>query len=223
MIARCPAARIGPVAPVHPRHHLVTQVGVIPPGAVGIDELAAAVGGPRVHVDDDRRRRRAVREYRVCGLGERLPVNAAVAPHGEMAGVPLDHVDGRIAATGLVVVAGRQVDPERALQPDRRAGCRRSSSLVITCSSMRPASSADQGSIGPPARIEHRPPVCQRMLNGAPAARPAAPPGGVPPRAPPETSEFASSCSRPGSPGRSSRNWTHRGNNGSRCPCLRRV
>src|ERR1022692_1791502 len=52
---------------------------------------------------------------------------------------------------------------------------------------MRPASSADQGSMGPPAGIEHRPPVCQIMLNGAPAARPArAAPGHVAsPAAPP--------------------------------------
>src|SRR6185312_2389392 len=43
------------------------------------------------------------------------PHRRAVAPHVELAGEPLDDVDGRVAAVGRVVVARRHVDPERPL------------------------------------------------------------------------------------------------------------
>jgi hypothetical protein len=39
----------------------------------------------------------------------------AIPPHIELAGVTLNQIDGRVAAAGLRVVAGRRVDPERAL------------------------------------------------------------------------------------------------------------
>src|SRR5205814_1413318 len=62
----------------------------------------------------DGRRRLAAREHRVGGLGERLPVGRPVAPHRDVAGVALDHVHRRVGTGGLVVVARRQVDPDRA-------------------------------------------------------------------------------------------------------------
>jgi hypothetical protein len=102
-----------PVTRVHVRHDLVAQVGVVTAGARRVDELAAAVGGPGVHVDDDRGRRVAAREHRVGGLGERLPEGGPVPPHRHVPGVPLDHVHGGVRAVRLVVVAGRRVHEQR--------------------------------------------------------------------------------------------------------------
>ena len=96
MIARCAAPGQRAVPPVHPGHDLVAQVGVVPAGAGRVDELAAAVGGPRVDVDHDRWRGLPAGEHRVGGLGERLPVGRPVAPHRDVAGVALDHVDRRV-------------------------------------------------------------------------------------------------------------------------------
>ena len=50
-------------------------------------------------------------------LREVAPEGGAIPPHVELAGEALDHVDGGVAPVRLVVVAGRQVDPER---PDVR-------------------------------------------------------------------------------------------------------
>ena len=84
-------------------------------GAGRVDELAAAVGRPGVHVDDDARRRAARGEQRVGGLRERRPEGGAVVPHRHGARVALDDVHRRVAAVRLVVVARRHVDLERAL------------------------------------------------------------------------------------------------------------
>ncbi len=100
---------------VDPGHDLVAQVGVVAAGPRGVHELAAAVLRPRVHVGDDGRRGLAAREHAVRGLGERLPEGAPVGPRGHVAGVSLDHVHRRVAPAGLVVVTGRQVDPDRPL------------------------------------------------------------------------------------------------------------
>jgi hypothetical protein len=104
-----------PVAAVDERDDLVAEVRVIATGAGGVDELAAAVGRPRIDVDDDRWGRLAAGEDCVRGLEERLAERGPVAPHGQLTGVPLDDVDARVAAVWLVVVAGWEVDPERSL------------------------------------------------------------------------------------------------------------
>jgi hypothetical protein len=103
----------GAIARVHVADDLVAEVGMVAADRDGIDELAAAVTGPGIDVDDDRAGRRAGGEDLVGGFGERLAVGLAVAPHLQMAGVALDHVDARITAVGFVVVTGRDVDPQR--------------------------------------------------------------------------------------------------------------
>src|SRR6266511_1344642 len=58
-----------------------------------------------------RRSRLAPGEHGVGQLGKRLPEGGAVAPHGDVAGEPLDDVDTRVTPFRLVVVAGRHVYP----------------------------------------------------------------------------------------------------------------
>ena len=60
-------------------------------------------------------RRSSAGEEVVGELREVAPERRAVAPHVELAGEALDHVDRGVAAIRLVVVARRQVDPERPL------------------------------------------------------------------------------------------------------------
>ena len=55
----------------------------------------------------------AAREQLVDELREVPPERRAVAPHVELPRQALDHVDRRVAALRVVVVAGRHVDPER--------------------------------------------------------------------------------------------------------------
>src|ERR1019366_2826379 len=50
----------------------------------------------------------------VTELGEVGTECAPPMPHVELAGVPLDHVDGGVALLGVVVVAGGQVDLDRS-------------------------------------------------------------------------------------------------------------
>jgi hypothetical protein len=100
---------------VHPGNDLVAQVRVVLPGSGRVNKLAAAVARPRVDVDDDRRRRLVAGEDGVGGLGKGLPEGLTVEPHADLAGVPLDHVDARVAAFQVVVVPRRRVDEQRPL------------------------------------------------------------------------------------------------------------
>ena len=93
------------VALVHERHDLVAEVGVVAAAAGRVDELRAADGRPGVDEDDARVDVGVVEE-----LEEGRAEGGAVAPHVELAGVALEHVDGRAA-----LVAGRRVDPQRPL------------------------------------------------------------------------------------------------------------
>jgi hypothetical protein len=102
----------GRVGAVHERHHLVAQVVEVAPGARGVEELAAPQRGPAVDEHDDRRRRCVLpREQLVDQLGHGGPEGAAVPPHVDLAGVALDHVDGRVAAARVVADPGGQVHP----------------------------------------------------------------------------------------------------------------
>ena len=100
---------------VDPGHHLVAEIGVIAAGAGRVEELAAAEGRPGVHPHDHAGWRLANREQLVGELGEVAAEGGAIAPHVELTGQPLDHVDGGVAPLRLVVVAGRHVHPERPL------------------------------------------------------------------------------------------------------------
>jgi hypothetical protein len=99
-----------PIATVHPGHDLLAQVRVVPPGADGVDVLAAAVGRPGVHERQDHRRSLAAGEDPVDQLGNRLAKRGSVAPRRERAAVSQQQVGHGIAAVRLVV-AWRQVDP----------------------------------------------------------------------------------------------------------------
>jgi hypothetical protein len=101
------------VAGVDEGHDLVADVGVVPAGARGVDELAAAVRGPRVDEHDEAGRCPAGSEELVGGLGEGGPERRPVVPHREHPGVALQHVDARVAPVGLVVVARWHVDLQR--------------------------------------------------------------------------------------------------------------
>ena len=81
------------VALVDERHDLVAEVGVVAAAAGGVDELRAADGRPGVDEDDPRVDVRVVEE-----LEEGRPEGGAVAPHVELAGEALEHVDRRAAA-----------------------------------------------------------------------------------------------------------------------------
>jgi hypothetical protein len=100
---------------IHEGNHLVTEVGVVAPGSWGIDELGPSVSRPGVDPDHDAGRRASSGEQPVRRLGEGVPVGGAVAPHGQRAGVALDHVHGGQALRLVRVVAGRHVDPERTV------------------------------------------------------------------------------------------------------------
>src|SRR2546422_7086396 len=102
------------VVRIDPRNDLVAQVRVVVPGPGRVQELASAEGGPAVDPDHDARRRLARREHLVGQLGEVLPEGGSVPPHVELTGEPLDLIDARVASTGIVVVARRKIDPERA-------------------------------------------------------------------------------------------------------------
>ena len=101
------------VARVHPRHHLIAEVGVVAAGARRVHELAPPDGGPAVDPDQDAGRRVAGREEPVGQLGEVQPERGAVVPHVHLARVALDHVDARVAVVALVVVPRRDVDRDR--------------------------------------------------------------------------------------------------------------
>src|SRR6185295_16162089 len=99
---------------VHPGNDFLAEVGVVLPGARRVEELTAAQRGPAVGVDEDRRRRVPSGEEVVGELGEVLAEWGSVSPHVQLAREALNHVDGRIPALGLVVVAGWEIDAQRA-------------------------------------------------------------------------------------------------------------
>ena len=110
-LAHDPAVRrLGerPVALVDEGDDLVAEVASVAPRPRRVDELAAAERGPGVHEDDDARSRELVDQLR-----EVAAERDAVPPHVELAGQPLEDVDGGVAAHGVLVVAGRHVHPER--------------------------------------------------------------------------------------------------------------
>ena len=112
---RCSGRRERAIALVHEGHDLVADVGVVAPRSGRVDVLAAPVRRPGVDVDDDAGRDLACGDPQVGGLREGLPEGRSVSPHLDVARVALEDVDGRVAAFGLVVVAGRDVDAERPL------------------------------------------------------------------------------------------------------------
>ncbi len=104
------------VTPVDPRDELVAEVGVVAPDRGRVEELRAAELRPGVDPDDDRGRHVPGCEHVVAELRERLCAERRpVAPHVELAGVALDHVDRRVATFRLVLVTRREVDPQGPL------------------------------------------------------------------------------------------------------------
>ena len=99
---------------------------------------------------------------------------APVAPHAEVPGEALHHVDAGVPPPGVVVVAGRHVHPQRPGGAGRRAGCRPAPGWSITCSSIRPASGADHGSptssLGVAVAV-HRRRTLERPARAMPRAR----------------------------------------------------
>ena len=105
----------GAVALVDEWHDLAADVRVVVACPGRVDVLRAAERGPRVDVDDDHGLDLSAGDPRIRLLGERPAVRRPVPPHGNLPRVALEDVDGRIAALGLVVVAGRHIHPERSL------------------------------------------------------------------------------------------------------------
>ena len=105
----------GPVVRVHPTHDVLAQVGVVLPGPRRVHELRSPVDRPGVHVHDDAGWGLPAGEELVGHLGERLAISGAVGPHGEVAGVTLDDVHRRVPPPGIVVVARRDVHPQRTV------------------------------------------------------------------------------------------------------------
>ena len=170
----------GAVARVHPRHHVVAQVGVVVAGAGGVDELRTAVQSPGIDEDHDRRRSVPAAEHAVRGFDEREPVRRPVVPHGQVAGVTLQHVDAGIALVG-VVVPGRYVDVERPVdgiaQRIATQGFRCDDVPVESAGQLggpgerhaRPLSSAEPGSS---ERSAHRNPARRQPVSACHAPRP---------------------------------------------------
>ena len=118
---RCAASAKRAVARVDERHDLVAEIRVVVADAGRVEELRAAVRRPRVDEDDERGRAALVGEERVDELEHVRAERRAVAPHVELAGVPLDQVDRRAAASRRRPAACR---PRAAAGAGRRAGCR---------------------------------------------------------------------------------------------------
>src|SRR5256714_4381628 len=102
----------GSILGIDPGHDLVTQVGVVAPGGRRVHELAAAERGPAVHPYQDARWSFSPGEQLIGQFREVLPEGRAVAPHVELAGQALYHVNRWVAPRWLLVVARRQVDPD---------------------------------------------------------------------------------------------------------------
>jgi len=80
---------------VDERDDLVAEIGVVVPDARRVEELRAAVRGPRVDEHDERGRAAFVGEQGVDELEHVRAERGAVSPHVELAGEPLDQVDRR--------------------------------------------------------------------------------------------------------------------------------
>ena len=80
---------------VDERDDLVAEIRVVVADTGRVEELRAAVRRPRVDEDDERGRAAVVGEERVDELEHVRTERRAVAPHVELAGVPLDQVDRR--------------------------------------------------------------------------------------------------------------------------------
>ena len=105
-----------PVPLVDERHDLVAQVGEVVAGAGRVQELAAAERGPAVDPDDDARaapRRARTARRRARGSSGGTGSGSATCRAGRSG--PGSRTRTGTGWTGVVVVAGRQVDPERAL------------------------------------------------------------------------------------------------------------
>src|SRR5579884_547796 len=88
---------------------------MIATGAGRIEELAATERSPAVDPDEDARGRFTLREKFVGHLRKILPEGSTIAPHIKLARQPLNQVNARVAPLLLLIVAGRQIDPQRAL------------------------------------------------------------------------------------------------------------
>jgi hypothetical protein len=104
-----------PVVRVHPTHHVLAQVGVVVPGPRRVHELRTSVRRPGVHVHNDAGWGLPAGEELVGHLGERLAIRGAIGPHGEGSGETLDFIHRRVAHPGIVVVARRDVYPQRTV------------------------------------------------------------------------------------------------------------
>src|SRR5437588_6006907 len=102
----------GSILGIDPGHDLVTKVGVVAPGGRRVYELAAAERGPAVNPYQDARWSFSPGEQLIGQFREVLPERRAVAPHVELAGQALYHVNRWVAPRWLLVVARRQVDPD---------------------------------------------------------------------------------------------------------------
>jgi hypothetical protein len=105
--------RQGAIALVHPRDDLVAEICVVAARSRRVQELAPAERRPAVDVDQDRGGHVSSGEEVVRELGEVLAERGTISPHVELARKPLDDINRRVSALGVVVVAGREVDPER--------------------------------------------------------------------------------------------------------------
>src|SRR5579885_2150375 len=109
------ALRQRPIMRIYPGNNLITEIGVIASGAVLFEELATTERGPAVDPDEDARGSLAFREEFVGHFREIFPEGRTVAPHIKLARQPLNQVNARVAPLLLLIVAGRQIDPQRAL------------------------------------------------------------------------------------------------------------
>src|SRR5437588_3501922 len=102
----------GSILGIDPGHDLVTKVGVVAPGGRRVHELAATERGPAVYPYQDARWSFSPGEHLIGQFREVLPEGRAVAPHVELAGQALYHINRWVTPRWLLVVARRQVDPD---------------------------------------------------------------------------------------------------------------
>jgi hypothetical protein len=88
---------------------------VIPAGPRRVKKLAAPERRPAIHPDQDAAGCLAPSEQAVGQFGEIQAEGGAVAPHIQLAGEALDHVDARVTTPGGISIAGREIHPEGAL------------------------------------------------------------------------------------------------------------
>ena len=96
---------------VHPRHHLLAQVRVVLASPRRVDELRTAVACPRVDVNHHAPGCAALGEHGVGRFQKSLLERRVVGPHGHVARIALEHVNGGVPDIWGGVVARRHVHP----------------------------------------------------------------------------------------------------------------